>query len=134
MNRSFAFLRSTLLSATALAAAMLVASCATNAPRTVADSLPAGELGERSASQAIHPLLNAKYRDIITCKSSKPLSAERTMAEIPFACNRGTVAFIATLPQMKDAGWGMEAIDVGRDYTENGVKCFPVTIKMRKLL
>lgn len=110
--------------------------CAVNqSPKKVHESLPAGELGERAAhASGMGPLFDAKYRDLVTCTAQQALSAERPMNEIVFSCGKPNEAFHATLPQMKDAGWGMETIDVGKEFTQDGSICFPLTITIRKLL
>lgn len=130
------FDRLSLLGSLALVLCILLVGCATNqAPKRVHESLPAGELGERSAQNpSMGPMFDAKYRDLVTCTSQDALSAERPMNEITFSCGKANGVFTATLPQMKDAGWGMETIDVGKEFTQDGSICFPLTITMRKLL
>ena len=67
-----------------------------------------------------------------SCVSEAPLSVHNTFEAIRFDCPQ--LAVKANVIEMYDAGWRIEAVDVGEDSAgTDGVKAMPLTITIRKI-
>lgn len=80
---------------------------------------------------SLDPLLEARDREQVTCESITPLSAQTPLNGIVFSCERLGVK--ATIPQIRDAGWRMELMEVGQQTQQDGVITMPLRITIRKL-
>ncbi|MEI3353682.1 MAG: hypothetical protein V8R49_01445 [Duodenibacillus massiliensis] len=68
----------------------------------------------------------------MSCVSEAPLSVQNTFEAIRFDCPQ--LAVKANVIEMYDAGWRIEAVDVGEDSAgTDGVKAMPLTITIRKI-
>lgn len=76
-------------------------------------------------------LLEAKDHEDLSCDSVTPLIAEVPLSSMNFHCSRLNVT--ATIDEMKDAGWRLMGLDIGKQFTYNGVVAMPIHITMRKL-
>ena len=98
--------------AAALAALLTAAGCST--PQTPAEDAA-------DAAAGVRPDL-----------SEAPLSVHNTFEAIRFDCPQ--LAVKANVIEMYDAGWRIEAVDVGEDSAgTDGVKAMPLTITIRKI-
>ena len=109
--------------AAALAALLTAAGCST--PQTPAD-----------AAAGVRPDLSKLYEAPeklrASCVSEAPLSVHNTFEAIRFDCPQ--LAVKANVIEMYDAGWRIEAVDVGEDSAgTDGVKAMPLTITIRKI-
>ncbi len=115
------------LHAAALTAALLVSGCAVQ-NRIEGEVI---ETPSRPQTKNLSALMEAPDRKQITCKSIQPLSAQRALNEMVFACSELDVQ--ATLLEMKDAGWRLVSVDVGSETTHDGVVEMPLTLTLIKL-
>lgn len=110
--------------AAALAALLTAAGCST--PQTPAEDAAAGVRPDLSK------LYEAPEKLRVSCVSEAPLSVHNTFEAIRFDCPQ--LAVKANVIEMYDAGWRIEAVDVGEDSTgTDGVKAMPLTITIRKI-
>lgn len=110
--------------AAALAALLTAAGCST--PQTPAEDAAAGVRPDLSK------LYEAPEKLRASCVSEAPLSVHNTFEAIRFDCPQ--LAVKANVIEMYDAGWRIEAVDVGEDSTgTDGVKAMPLTITIRKI-
>ena len=115
--------------ALAVTCAILVAGCtslSTSGLDTQSSNVPPG------VKPGHEPLFEAKDREQMVCHSTMPLSAQMPLADIPFECD--SIRVTATITEMRDAGWRLEAIDVGQESNIDGVITMPLKITIRKLL
>lgn len=110
--------------AAALAALLTAAGCST--PQTPAEDAAAGVRPDLSK------LYEAPEKLRVSCVSEAPLSVQNTFEAIRFDCPQ--LAVKANVIEMYDAGWRIEAVDVGEDSAgTDGVKAMPLTITIRKI-
>lgn len=110
-----------------LLCAVMLTGCATS------DSGIEGEtLDQQKIQNNLAPLLEAKDREEWSCTAKDPLSTKRPLNDIVFVCENNGVE--ATLSEMKDAGWRLIALDIGRDETQaDGTIAMPLRITVIKL-
>ena len=77
------------------------------------------------------PLVEAPSRTLVTCVSTKPLSAQDPFESLIFPCEQ--LETTAPLSEITDAGWRLESVSVGKESNLNGVISMPLTITIRKL-
>lgn len=125
---SACLLNSTRTALTILACTLLMGGCAT----TQTPDIEGVTLDQQKIHQSIVPLLEAKDRQQWTCTAKDPLSTKHPLNEIVFVCPQGDVE--ATLAEMKDAGWRLIALDIGKDSQEvDGTISMPLRITVIKL-
>lgn len=114
--------------------ALILGGCAQLTPDTLPEALP----DDSNTPTAIEPnafkldpLLEAKDREQVTCESVTPLSAQTPLSGIVFSC--ASLGVQATIPQIRDAGWRMERMEVGQQTQQDGVITMPLRITIRKL-
>ena len=106
--------------AAALAALLTAAGCST--PQTPAEGV----------RPDLSKLYEAPEKLRVSCVSEAPLSVQNTFEAIRFDCPQ--LAVKANVIEMYDAGWRIEAVDVGEDSAgTDGVKAMPLTITIRKI-
>lgn len=87
---------------------------------------------EAGAPSSLDALLEAPDRQQTTCTSVTPISSQTPLNTIEFACEQ--LGVTATLPQIRDAGWRMESMEVGQQETQaDGLITMPLRITIRKL-
>lgn len=77
------------------------------------------------------PFLEAPERTRLECRSETPLSIKTPAKNVVFVCPQ--LEARATLPELQDAGWRLINLDIGQDFTQDGVVCLPLTITVVKL-
>ncbi len=109
----------------ACAAAMaIIAGCSTSP----GSRLPYTAHVDRSG---LDPLLDAPIRMRTECKGKELFSAGEKLGGFSFECSELDV--VATLNELRDAGWRVEKFYIGKqvvDETESGT---PLTINIRKV-
>lgn len=114
--------------AVSLAAFFVLTGCATGD----VNDFEGVKLESKAAKTNLGPLLDAKDRTQITCTTTEPLSNQRPLNDIIFAC--GDTGARATLPELKDAGWRLIALDIGKDSQQaDGTVTMPLKITIIKL-
>lgn len=82
--------------------------------------------------QDLNALIEAPDRMQAACSSTEPFSAKTPFNKLPFRCP--SLRVIATLDEIRDAGWQPESLDIGEISTnEEGLHTMPVKITIRKL-
>lgn len=115
--------------AAALAALLTAAGCST--PQTPAEDAADAAAGVRPD---LSKLYEAPEKLRVSCVSEAPLSVQNTFEAIRFDCPQLAVKVKANVIEMYDAGWRIEAVDVGEDSAgTDGVKAMPLTITIRKI-
>lgn len=113
--------------AAALAALLTAAGCST--PQTPAEDAADATAGVRPD---LSKLYEAPEKLRASCVSEAPLSVHNTFEAIRFDCPQ--LAVKANVIEMYDAGWRIEAVDVGEDSAgTDGVKAMPLTITIHKI-
>ena len=113
--------------AAAVAALLTAAGCST--PQTPAEDAADAAAGVRPD---LSKLYEAPEKLRASCVSEAPLSVHNTFEAIRF--DYPQLAVKANVIEMYDAGWRIEAVDVGEDSAgTDGVKAMPLTITIRKI-
>ena len=107
----------------ALAAALLAAGCSVAPSRRIA--IPDYAKGR------LEPLYEAADRQQASCDSKSSLTPNNPVSGIRFRC--ASLRIEATLDEIRDAGWRVEAIDIGHEQLATGEVAMPVRITIRKL-
>ena len=113
---------------TVCACTLLMSGCATSDT----SDIEGVTLDQQKIHKSIGPLLEAKDREQWSCTSKEPLSTKHPLNETVFVCEDAGVE--ATLAEMKDAGWRLIALDIGKDSQEaDGTIAMPLRITVIKL-
>ena len=118
-------------------AALILGGCATT------NSIEGEAIDEKTARD-LAPLMEAADQTRLECTSTEPLSTQRTLHELVFACSglgtQGGQAgqegrtVEASLAELRDAGWRLMSVDVGQEkHDSNGQLGLPLTINVIKL-
>lgn len=111
-----------------LACTLFMGGCST----TQTPDIEGVPLDQQKIHSSIAPLLEAKDRQQWSCTAKEPLSTKHPLNEIVFVCPDSGVE--ATLAEMKDAGWRLIALDIGKDSQEaDGTIAMPLRITVIKL-
>lgn len=96
------------------------------------DAIEGQTIDRQKITHSVAPLFEAKDRQQWSCTSKEPLSTKHPLNDIVFVCEDSGVE--ATLAEMKDAGWRMIALDIGKDSQEaDGTISMPLRITVIKL-
>lgn len=121
-------------------ASLILGGCATT------NSIEGEAIDEKTARD-LAPLMEAADQTRLECTSTEPLSTQRTLHELVFACSglgaqngqdgqdgQGGRTVEASLAELRDAGWRLMSVDVGQEkHDSNGQLGLPLTINVIKL-
>ncbi len=111
-----------------IAALAILSGCATQDKGTIEGEA----IDQQQIARVVAPLFEAKDREQWSCTAKEPLSTKHPLNDIVFVCAESGVE--ATLAEMKDAGWRMIALDIGKDSQEaDGTISMPLRITVIKL-
>lgn len=111
-----------LLALTALAA-MVLAGCSSTGPHSA--------FTPHADRAGLDPLLDAPLRTETVCKGQTLFSAGTKLGGFSFECPDLDV--VATMNELRDAGWRVEKMRIGRQTIENDESGTPLTATMRKV-
>ena len=94
-----------------------------------ATTLPS--LAPDTNENAWDPLIDARYRSVITCESEQPMEAGDKLGEVRLVCKGINVS--ATITEFRDAGWRIEDLKMSEIKTPEGAIVIPLRLTLRKL-
>ena len=96
-----------------------------------ASSAPLTSLSPSAEDDTSDPLIDARYRTVITCESEEPMEAGDKLGDVRLVC-KGINAS-ATLTEFRDAGWRIEDLKMTEVKTPEGTIVVPLRLTLRKL-
>lgn len=107
---------------------LVLAGCATDGSRPIEGV----QLERSQATKGSEGLFLAGERTQMSCNSREPLSSKHPLDDVVFVCDRAGIQ--ATLAEMKDAGWRLIGLDIGKDSAgPDGTISMPLHITVIKL-
>lgn len=114
-----------------LCAASLLLTACTSVTIPEGQPLPPINADETASSIGLSHLSSAAAKDSLQCHSTMPLTNGTSFNSLYFDCPRKSVR--ATVAQIRQHGWSIETVDIGKEERKGNDVAIPISITIRKL-